>query len=98
MATMRVTPMNMPAGAHLERFGALGEEEDSFDFTFDGTAGESPAFTEGKIVVLWPDANCCIRIGVDVDATTDDQRLGVPANEGYVRYVAEGQRISAIAR
>lgn len=99
MATMRVTPMNMPLGAHLERFGVLGRQEDSYNFSFTATVDHSPAFSTGQIVKIWPDANCYIRIGVGAIATTGTgEPLDAATGDGYVRYVAEGERISAITR
>lgn len=99
MATMRVTPMNMPLGAHLERFGVLGRQEDSFSFSFTGTAGESNDFETGQIVKIWPDANCYIRIGAGaVASAATGEPLDAATGDGYVRYVAEGERISVIAR
>lgn len=96
---MHITPMNMALGAHLERFGALGRQEATIQLTFSGTVGNSAPFTEGTLVKIWPDANCWFRIGAGaVAAVNTGELLDAATGDGYVRYVAAGERISAIAR
>jgi len=96
---MHITPINMATGGHLERFGVAGRQGATTQVVYTGTAANSPPFTEGQVVKIWPDANCWFRIGVEaVAAVNTGEPLDAATGDGYYRYVAAGERISAIVR
>lgn len=99
MATMHITPMHMPSGGHLERFGVRGRQDATVQVAFSATVGNSDAFAEGTLVSLFPDADCWIRIGASATAAVNTgEPLDAATGEGYMRYVAAGERVSVIAR